>query len=238
MKSTVKAIQDLAGNNTLSNGLTILAGAHGSGKTIFAQQYAYEILQSGGKVIWITTEELPSTLREGMNSFGWSTGRYENDHRFVIYDSVSPTRLGLSESIGHGMLGLDPTGMLIVITEDLRKAGADIKGSDSFLLVFDSLSRLLLACEPKAVIDFVSCLNSRMENARVRGFATISEEVHEEKILNSLLFSSSATIRFRIREDNTDHRKRQFRVETMHGRAHDDSWKDYEITKSGLDIII
>jgi KaiC/GvpD/RAD55 family RecA-like ATPase len=176
-----------------------------------------------------------------MNSFGWNIGRYIDDQRFVIFDSVSPTRLGLSESIGHGMLGLDPTGMLIVITEEIRKAGADLKGPDSFLLVFDSISRLLLACESKAVIDFVSCLNSRMENARVRGFATVSEEVHEEKILNSLLFSSSATIRFRIMEgnnNNDEHRERQFRVETMHGRAHDDSWKNYEITKSGLDIMI
>jgi KaiC/GvpD/RAD55 family RecA-like ATPase len=175
-----------------------------------------------------------------MNSFGWNIGRYVDDRRFVIFDSVSPARLGLSESIGHGMLGLDPTGMLIVITEEIRKASADLKGPDSFLLVFDSISRLLLACDPKAVIDFVSCLNSRMENARVRGFATISEDVHEEKILNSLLFSSSATIRFRIREgnDGEERRERQFRVETMHGRAHDDSWKNYEITKSGLDIMI
>ena len=77
-----------------------------------------------------------------------------------------------------------------------------------------------------------------MENARVRGFATISEDVHEEKILNSLLFSSSATIRFRIMESDVEHRERQFRVETMHGRAHDDSWKNYEITKSGLDLMI
>jgi KaiC/GvpD/RAD55 family RecA-like ATPase len=237
VKSTVKAIQELTGNKALSNGLTILSGTHGSGKTIFSQQYAYEILQSGGKVLWITTEELPSTLREGMKNFGWDLGRFETEKKFVIYDSVSPARLGLSENIGHGMLGLDPTGMLIVITEQLRNTETDIIGPDGFLLVLDSVSRLLLACDPKAVIDFVSCLNSRMENARVRGFATVSEEVHEEKLLNSLIFSSSGTIRFRVREDN-DRRMRQFRVETMRGRAHDDTWKDYEITNSGLDISI
>jgi KaiC/GvpD/RAD55 family RecA-like ATPase len=215
--------------------LTILSGAHGCGKTIFSQQYAYEILQSGGKVLWITTEELPSTLREGMKTFGWNTDRFEIEHTLVIYDSVSPARLGLSENIGHGMLGLDPTGMLIVITEQLRNLEKESRGSDGFLLVLDSLSRLLLTCDPKAVIDFVSCLNSRMENARVRGFATVSEEVHEEKLLNSLIFSSSGTIRFRVKEHN-DQRLRQFRVETMHGRAHDDAWKNYEITNSGLDI--
>ena len=237
MKSAVKAIQELTGNKALSNGLTILSGTHGCGKTIFSQQYAYEILQSGGKVLWITTEELPSTLREGMKTFGWDIGRFESQHRFLIYDSVSPARLGLSENIGHGMLGLDPTGMLIVITEQLRNAEIDLKAPDGFLLVLDSVSRLLLTCDPKAVIDFVSCLNSRMENAGVRGFATVSEEVHEEKLLNSLIFSSSGTIRFRVKEDNYQ-RMRQFRVETMRGRAHDDAWKDYQITNSGLDISI
>jgi KaiC/GvpD/RAD55 family RecA-like ATPase len=237
VKSTIRAIRELIGDKALSNGLTILSGVHGSGKTIFSQQYAYEILQSGGKVLWITTEELPSTLREGMRSFGWDIARFENERKLVIYDSVSPARLGLSENIGHGMLGLDPTGMLIVITEQLRNTEPDSVGQDGFLLVLDSVSRLLLSCDPKAVIDFVSCLNSRMENARVKGFATVSEEVHEEKILNSIIFSSSGTIRFRVREES-EQRIRQLRVETMRGRSHDDAWKNYQITNSGLDILI
>ena len=172
-----------------------------------------------------------------MKGFGWNVANFENDKRFVIFDSVSPARLGLSENLGHGMLGLDPTGMLIVITAELRNVERDTRGAGSFLLVLDSISRLLLTCDVKAVIDFVSCLNSRMENARVRGLATLSEDVHEEKLLNSLLFSSSGTIRFRIKEEN-EARNRQFRIETLRGRAHDDSWKDYTITNSGLDIAI
>jgi KaiC/GvpD/RAD55 family RecA-like ATPase len=212
----------------------MLSGTHGCGKTIFSQQYAYEILQLGGKVLWITTEELPSTLRDGMKAFSWDITRFENQNKFVIYDSVSPARLGFSENIGQGMLGLDPTSMLIVITEQLRTPEGV---GENFFLVLDSISRLLLACDPKVVIDFVSCLNSRMENAKVKGFATVSEEVHEEKLLNSLIFSSSGTIRFRVKEENEE-RVRQFRVETMHGRAHDETWKNYEITNGGLDISI
>lgn len=233
----MKAIHELTGKRALSNGLTILSGAHGCGKTIFSQQYVYEILQSGGKVLWITTEELPSTLREGMKAFGWDITHFEDQNKFMIYDSVSPARLGFSENIGQGMLGLDPTSMLIVITEQLRSPDGGMRVEENFHIVLDSVSRLLLACDPKVVIDFVSCLNSRMENAKVKGFATVSEEVHEEKLLNSLIFSSSGTIRFRVKEEN-ERRVRQFRVETMHGRAHDETWKNYEITNMGLDISI
>jgi KaiC/GvpD/RAD55 family RecA-like ATPase len=170
-----------------------------------------------------------------MKTFGWDVSRFEN--KFLIYDSVSPARLGFSENLGPGMLGLDPTGMLIVVTEHLRSKEEGLGEGENFLLVLDSLSRLLLTCDPKAVIDFVSCLNSRMEKAKVKGFATVSEEVHEEKLLNSLIFSTSGTIRFRIKEEN-EQRVRQFRVETMHGRAHDETWKEYEITNLGLDISI
>ncbi len=193
------------------------------------------MLREGGKVLWITTEELPQTLRDKMKGFGWSVDKYESDGRFTIFDAASPARLGFSEDIGHGMLGLDPTGMLIVITEQLRSS-PDSKG-EGFVLVVDSISRLLLSCDAKAVVDFVSCLSSRMENFGTCGLVTVSQYVHEEKLLNSLIFSSSGNIRFRINEDS-DARSRHLRIEMLHGRKHDDRWKKYAVTSSGLDIEI
>ncbi len=218
---------------SLPFGITLLSGSNGCGKTSFCEQYAYESLQSGGKVIWITTEELPSTLREGCKKFGWNTDKFENEQKIIFYDAVSPSRLGLSENMGRGMLGLDPTGILIAISEQIRNE----TDTDHLLLVLDSISRLLLSCDQKAVIDFLSCLNSRMENVRVRGFATVSEDVHEERLLNSLIFSTSGTIRFRINEaDNS--RVRQLRIEKLRGRRHEEDWKNYAITSSGLDLEI
>ncbi len=235
MKSTIEAVKELTYGDHLPNGVTLLSGRSGSGKTIFCEQFSYEMLREGGKVLWITTEELPQTLRDGMKAFGWTVDKYEKDGRLSILDAASPARLGFSENIGHGMLGLDPTGMLIVITEYLRSS-PDSKG-DRFLLVLDSISRLLLSCDQKAVVDFVSCLNSRMENFGARGFVTVSQDVHEEKLLNSLIFSSCGTIRFRINEDG-DIRNRQLRVEMLRGKKHDDRWKKYTITSSGLDTEI
>jgi len=216
----------------LPNGLTILSGASGSGKTIFASQYAYETLASGGRVLWITTEELPSTLRTGMSHFGWTTEAYEARESFRIMDAVSAARLGLSENMGRGVLGLDPTGMLIVITEQLRNFDSQ---NEKLLIIVDSISRLLLSCEPKSVIDFVSCLSSRLENYRALGLATIADGAHDERTLNSIIFSSSGTLRFRLNESD-DERSRQFRIETMRGRKHDGKWKNYGISDRGFEI--
>lgn len=215
-------------------GLTVLSGASGSGKTIFAQQYAYETLQDKGRVLWITTEELPQTQRASMIRFGWPIARFEAEGKFQFIDAVSPARLGLPENIGNGVLGLDPTGMLIVVSEQLRQSSSS-RNLDKFLVVIDSISRLLLSCETKSVIDFISCLSSRLENFQTRGIATVSEGAHDEKVLNSLTFSSTGTFRFRIKEDD-DQRSRQFRIETLKGRRHDDRWKNYMITNTGLDI--
>ncbi|MGA2874655.1 MAG: RAD55 family ATPase [Nitrososphaerales archaeon] len=215
-------------------GLAILSGASGSGKTIFAQQYAYEVLQDNGRVLWITTEELPQTIRASMLRFGWQIDRYESEGKFQFVDAVSPARLGLSENIGGGVLGLDPTGMLIVVSEQLKQMVSS-QDLGKFLVVLDSVSRLLLSCETKSVIDFISCLSSRLENYKTRGIATVSEGAHDEKILNALTFSSIGTFRFRILESG-EQRSRQLRIETLKGRRHDDKWKNYTITNTGLDI--
>ncbi|GEM_PF-1570896 len=235
-KSVTEAISDLTFKEFLPGGLTVLCGSTGTGKTIFSAQLAHEFLSGGGKVLWITTEELPSTLRSEMKRFGWDAEKFESDSKLSILDAVSPARLGYSQSFGNGTLGLDPTGMLIVISDQLRSN--EHGSSPKLLVVVDSVSRLLLSCDARSVIDFVSCLNSRMENYNITGLATISEGAHDEKTLNALAFSSTGTIRFRIKDnENENHRRRQLRIETMRGRRHIDEWKDYSITESGFNIV-
>ena len=232
--SITRAIAELTYDECLPDGLMMLSGPSGCGKTVFAEHYANENLQSGGRVLWITTEELPVSLKSAMARFGWDVAKYEMSSRFMMLDAASPARLGFSENLGHGTLGMDPTGMLIAISEQLRRTEPETE-KKRLLVVVDSVSRLLLSCDPRSVIDFVSCLSSRMENFKVTGLATISEMAHDEKTLNALIFSCAGTIRFRIKEEG-DVRKRQFRLETLRGRKHMDAWRTYQITDSGFEI--
>ena len=234
MKNVSEAINALTFKEMLPYGLELLSGESGTGKTIMAQQYAYENLLDNGTVLWVTTEELPQTLRMRMAKFGWNTDRFESDDRFKIVDVVSSSRLGISENLGNGVLSLDPTGILINITEELKRAVSS-RRTEKFIVVMDSVSRLLLSCDTKAVVDFVSCLSSRLENYHTRGILTVTDGAHDTRTLNALTFSTTGTIRFRIKEEG-DHRVHQFRIETLRGRHHDDSWKSYTITKTGLDI--
>jgi KaiC/GvpD/RAD55 family RecA-like ATPase len=232
VNSITQAVSSLTYKESFPFGLIILSGGSGTGKTIFAQQYAYETVQDGGQALWITTEELPDTLRANMSRFGWGLDRYESEGRFQFIDAVSPARLGLSENLGNGVLGLDPTGILIAISEQVRQAVSS-GNSGKYLVIMDSLSRLLLSVDTKSVIDFVSCLSSRLENYKTRGIVTVTDGAHDERTLNALTFSSTGTVRFRINEME-DHRIRQLRIETLRGMRHDDSWKNYAITKTGF----
>lgn len=234
MKSVTEAVSRLTFKEMLPFGLTLLSGPSGTGKTILAQQYIYENLQDNGKALWITTEELPQTLRSSMSKFGWRIERFESDGRFKIIDAVSSSRLGISENTSGGLLGLDPTGMLIVITEELKRV-ASSRDTGKFILVMDSVSRLLLSCEAKSVVDFVSCLSSRLENFQTHGIITVTDGAHDERVLNALTFSTTGTLRFRIKEEE-DNRLHQLRIETLRARRHDESWKNYMITNTGLDI--
>ena len=236
VKSMSKAINELVFKEPLPSGLMNHLGPSGSGKTIFSQQYAYETLQDECSVLWITTEELPSTIRTNMSRFGWNVDRYEREGKFQIVDAVSSSRLGVSENVSRGVLGLDPTGMLIFLSEHLKRSEVTNK-TGALLLVIDSISRFLLSCDTRSVIDFVSCLNSRLENFGARGIATVSQGAHDESTLNALTFSSVGTFDFRISEVRGE-RIRQFRIERLRGRRHDDRWKNYTITNSGLDMEI
>jgi KaiC/GvpD/RAD55 family RecA-like ATPase len=237
MKNVTTALKKMALDDSLPEGLLILYGSSGSGKTVFAEQYAHETLEAGGKVYWITTEELPTTLRMNMERFQWPIEKFEIDGRMQIVDAISSTRLGLSEDLGRGLLGLDPTGMLIAITEQLRKIDTP-EASSKFLVIVDSLSRLLLSCETKSVIDFASSLSSRLENYRTSGLTTIADSAHDEKVLNALTFSCTGAIRLRISDVDDSSRVKQMRIETLRGRRHDDAWKRYQISGEGLDIEI
>jgi KaiC/GvpD/RAD55 family RecA-like ATPase len=171
-----------------------------------------------------------------MSRFGWKVDRYESGSKFQIVDAVSPARLGSSANMGRGALGLDPTGMLILVTEQLKQAESE-RNSSKLLIVIDSVSRLLLACETKSVIDFVSCLSSRLESYQTKGIATVAEGAHDNQTLSALTFSSNGTIRFKIIEEG-ENRYRQLRLEALRGRKHDDRWKNYMITSTGFDMEI
>lgn len=76
-------------------GRTILvSGACGTGKTIFAMQFAYRgAMEFDEPAVYLTLDERPDMLRNDMLRFGWDIEKAEKKGKFVLIDASS-TKIG------------------------------------------------------------------------------------------------------------------------------------------------
>ena len=110
----------------------MIAGAPGSGKTIFSLQFLIEgIRVSNRPGVFVTFEESPDRLRSYMRGFNWDIDQYERDNRIRLID-LSPD----PEEPPPKIAGPFDFGGLVTRIE------AAVKSVDAELIVLDSLAAL------------------------------------------------------------------------------------------------
>src|SRR4051812_10645990 len=80
---------DVVANGGLPQGRsTLVAGAPGSAKTVFACQFLAEgIDQYGEAGVFVTFEEPPGDIRLNMLGFGWDIERWEAEGKWAFVDA-------------------------------------------------------------------------------------------------------------------------------------------------------
>jgi KaiC/GvpD/RAD55 family RecA-like ATPase len=70
--------------------IILVIGGPGSGKTIFGLQVLYNAVKNGEKVLYMSFEEEPESLREHMRDFDWEPEKYEKEGllRIKKYDPI------------------------------------------------------------------------------------------------------------------------------------------------------
>lgn len=123
---------DLIAMGGLTRGrTTLVSGAAGSGKTIFASQFLAEGIQRGETAVFVTFEESPRDIRQNVGSMGWNIEAWERDNCWAFVDA-SPRPSDESTVVGMFDLG----GLMARIEHAVRRVGARRLSIDSLNAIF------------------------------------------------------------------------------------------------------
>lgn len=89
---SAKVLTGISGFDTMVKGgydiesINLLAGASGSGKTIFAMQFLMEGIKNGENTMLVTFEEKKEEFYKNMAKFGWDLEKAEKEEKFMLLE--------------------------------------------------------------------------------------------------------------------------------------------------------
>jgi KaiC/GvpD/RAD55 family RecA-like ATPase len=79
IKTGISGLDKLIEGGLLENSVTLISGGTGAGKTILSMQFLMELAKNKEKVLYISTEENESNIKEGFKIFGWDLDKLKID---------------------------------------------------------------------------------------------------------------------------------------------------------------
>lgn len=227
----IKSLDEVIGGGFPHGTNVLIAGASGTGKTIFCAQFLFKgVKDYGENGIFVTLEERPEDLRNEMLSFGWDFKKFENKEKLIILDAASP-RLGLYPEEKHIM----PRNFNIdtLITE-IRKISNQI---DAKRLVIDSIPSIELRVSEISQIRWVfyRLTSFLLEMGITSLLTTESLEPHRISRYGVEEFLCRGVITLDLEEDQNT-LKRFMRVRKMRGIKHTMRKLPFEIERDGIII--
>ncbi|MFA7563202.1 MAG: KaiC domain-containing protein [Methanoculleus sp.] len=119
VKFGIVGLDEMLAGGLLDRSICTIIGAYGTGKTTFALQFAYEGLQQGERVIYISLKEREEILQATMAQKGWKTEDFGD--RFSL-------------------LRLDPTDFNLAISSIKSELPALIRSTGATRVIIDPIS--------------------------------------------------------------------------------------------------
>ncbi|MEM2904295.1 MAG: ATPase domain-containing protein [Candidatus Bathyarchaeia archaeon] len=221
-----------------------LMGNVGSGKSIFCNQVAWNLLQRGFNVLYYAVDEPAEDVRMNMERFSWDVTPYEERGalKFVdVYSQGMELVLEKTKSWKVEELAVSPDRMVEIpfnlremILQGKEYFFTGIRGRD-LLMIFDSVTPLFQALEAKNVLRFLQSSAYACRISKAIGIATIHTGIHGEQIENACQQLADGVIEFRKRGEEGGV-SRFIRIVKMRATKIYEEYCPMEITRNGIVI--
>ena len=210
--------------------LGLYVGPPGSGRSVLCKQYAYELLRSGRKVIYMSTERSSRDIVERMSGHGWNVEPYlRSSLRLVdLYSWLEDGNQSYVETeFGSRLCPLNVADLQLAIAKLYNELG-----SGWSIVIFDSLSTIIATLGEEIALRMIPSVLAKI---RQHGSAVVSltSGIHPESTLNRLHSMFDLVVEMQI-EANEEHLQRKLRVTKYTLGNHSDSWIPFRILDEGI----
>jgi KaiC/GvpD/RAD55 family RecA-like ATPase len=222
----------------IPNGLLLLCGPIGSGKSVYCRQFFLDGIDAGHYCIYISTSLTENQFRSMFSTVQGST--LSETTKFI--NPLRYTAGAFEDKLNQALSSLGETiNTLKKSNNNNETAGKNV----SIRLVVDSLTHLFVLFGEAAIIRFVSELSLILHDAEAMAIFALTTDGTEapsppsstsssKNIVNILSSVFDGIIEMKLSEGkNENEAKRSIRLLSIRGLHHDPAWVSFEIQESG-----
>lgn len=209
--------------------IALFIGQPGSGKSVISKHLAFDYLQGGQNVLYVTTERSPTQIVERMKPFGWNVESYVGKQlKFAdLYSWQIDGENAFKETpYGFRVCPLNQTELQLTTRHIIEHIGTNIGR-----VVFDSLTTLTSLIGEQQATRFVQVLNARIRETAA-GCATLTAGVHSENFQTHM--HSAYDLIFELKIEAKEMVQRYMRVVKFAEGPHPPDWIRFSITDRGI----
>jgi KaiC/GvpD/RAD55 family RecA-like ATPase len=177
----------------------LLYGPVASGKTTFSMTLVREMLKNFLPVIWICLDESPLAVREKMAylNLDYLGAQEKNILRFIDLYSEQITGKPLQDPY---VINCSSAFNLNEINRSLMRALSEVTGQG--IVVFDSVSTLLLYNRSSSSSEFLKVHMSKITSSGFSGFFILQKDLHDQKTDETMKMMCDAVLDFGFDKDS------------------------------------
>ena len=185
--------------NIPQNSASIVISPPLSGKKEFLYNYLQDSLKNKGPVIFLSTDSSSEDIKKDLLKNKIYYGTYKDILRFVdCYSQQAGNNVQDSEDTRRvpGPIALNEISVVLAqIEAELYKI------NEKHVVIFDSLSTLLMYSNPQMVGRFLQCLIAKIKNAGGSVLFTLEEGMHDPKDMVTIEHLMQAIIHVKREND-------------------------------------